>query len=487
MIPVILAGGSGSRLWPLSRSSYPKQFLPLTGKDTMLQLTLKRLDGVEGIKPPLVICNDDHRFLVAEQLRELGISGGEIILEPCGRNTAPAITIAALAAQGMDPDALLLVLPADHLIKDVHGFHNALDIARKSALDGALSTFGIVPTAAETAYGYIRANGDGPAHKVQEFVEKPDKETAKKYVNSSEYYWNSGMFVLKAERLLEEMERYAPEVLESCRISIGKAQRDMDFIRLIAEDFASVPSISIDYAVMEKTDTSVVVPLDAGWSDLGSWTALQEVEERDSSGNVVKGDVLAIDTSDSYVRAEQRLVATIGINNCIVVETADAVLVADKSRGQEVKTIVERLQAAKREECAFHRRVHRPWGFYEGVSLAERFQVKRITVKPGASLSLQLHHHRAEHWVVVRGTAEVTIGNDVRLFGEDQSTYIPIGTIHRLVNPGVIPLELIEVQTGSYLGEDDIIRVEDMYHREEHSDVTGNDKFELNAASLFKN
>jgi len=316
-----------------------------------------------------------------------------------------------------------------------------------------------------TGFGYIRADGDGPVRGVREFVEKPDRETAERYLQSGDYYWNSGMFMFKAERLLQEMERYAPEVVANCIKACEGAQRDMDFIRLDADAFAACPDVSIDYAVMEKTDASVVVPLDAGWSDLGSWGALQEVEDKDADGNVLKGDVLTIDTHDSYVRAEQRLVATIGIKDCIVVETADAVLVADKARGQDVKAVVEQLRAASREEYAFHRRVHRPWGFYEGISKSERFQVKRITVNPGASLSLQMHHHRAEHWVVVRGTAKVTRGEEVRLCQEDQSTYIPIGTIHRLSNPGVIPLELIEVQTGSYLGEDDIIRFDDDYHR----------------------
>lgn len=465
MVPVILAGGNGSRLWPLSRSSYPKQFLPLTGKETMLQLTLMRLNGLDGIMPPLVLCNNDHRFLVAEQLRELGSEGGQIILEPCGRNTAPAITVAALAAREKNPDAVLLLLPADHLIADTGAFHQAVMAASSSVDEGALSTFGIVPTSAETGFGYIRADGDGPVRGVREFVEKPDRETAERYLQSGDYYWNSGMFMFKAERLLQEMERYAPEVVANCIKACEGAQRDMDFIRLDADAFAACPDVSIDYAVMEKTDASVVVPLDAGWSDLGSWGALQEVEDKDADGNVLKGDVLTIDTHDSYVRAEQRLVATIGIKDCIVVETADAVLVADKARGQDVKAVVEQLRAASREEYAFHRRVHRPWGFYEGISKSERFQVKRITVNPGASLSLQMHHHRAEHWVVVRGTAKVTRGEEVRLCQEDQSTYIPIGTIHRLSNPGVIPLELIEVQTGSYLGEDDIIRFDDDYHR----------------------
>lgn len=465
MIPVILAGGSGSRLWPLSRSSHPKQFLKLTGDTTMLQKTLLRLKGIEGIQSPEVICNDDHRFLVAEQLRELG-SGGRIILEPFGRNTAPAIAVAALVAVERDPDSLIMVLPADHLIPDTPSFHQSVQTARAAAMDGYLVTFGVTPTRPETGYGYIRAEGKGEGAKpVKEFVEKPDQETADQYLASGEYFWNSGMFLFRASRMLEEMERFAPEVLKACRDALTEGARDLDFARLDPDAFATCPDISIDYAVMEKTDSAMVVPLDADWSDVGCWASLHELERGEGDGNVLLGDVLAEDTTNSYVRSESRLVAAVGMDGCIIVETSDAVLVADKSRAQDVKKIVERLKQADREEHEFHRRVHRPWGFYEGVTKADRFQVKHIIVNPGAALSVQMHHHRAEHWVVVRGTARVTCGDKNRLVSEDQSTYIPLGTVHRLENPGVIPLELIEVQTGSYLGEDDILRFEDKYQR----------------------
>ncbi len=463
MIPVILSGGNGSRLWPLSRASHPKQFLPLTGQRTMLQMTAERVGGLPGIEPPLVVCNQDHRFLVAEQLRELGVDPSDIILEPCGRNTAPAIASAALAK---DPDALLLVLPADHLIPDNAAFHAAVEHARPVALDGALVTFGIVPTHPETGYGYIRATQPGGPSPVAEFVEKPDTATAESYLADGRYYWNSGIFLFKASRILEELERHRPGLVDRCRRAFESARRDLDFVRLDAENFAACEGISIDYAVMERTDAAHVVPLNAGWSDLGSWAALQTAAQPDSDGNVLLGDVLAEATSGCYVRSEGRLVATVGIEDCIVVETPDAVLVANRNRSQDVKRIVERLKHSERPECDFHRRVSRPWGWFEGIARADRFQVKHIVVKPGAALSLQMHHHRAEHWVVVRGTARVTCGSETKLVSEDESTYIRIGQTHRLENPGVIPLELIEVQTGSYLGEDDIVRLDDPYQRD---------------------
>ncbi len=465
MLPVILAGGTGSRLWPLSRSSHPKQFLPLLGEQTMLQATLARLEDMEDIDPPLVLCNDEHRFLVAEQLREQGIDNPQIVLEPVGRNTAPAIAIAALVTVERDPEALLLVLPADHLIPDTAAFHHAVEQGRTTAEQGYLVTFGIVPTGPETGFGYIRANpGDG-CLTVDEFVEKPDSATAETYLKSGAYYWNSGMFLFKAARILEELEKYAPDILDSCRASLAESARDLDFTRLAPESFTACPNTSIDYAVLEKTEAAALIPLDAGWNDIGSWAALHDVERDAETGNVLRGDILVEDVRDCYIRSEGRLVAAVGVANCIIVETPDAVLVADKSRSQDVKTIVERLKKADRGECNFHRRVHRPWGFYEGVTRSDRFLVKHIIVNPGAALSLQMHHHRAEHWVVVKGTAKVTCGDEVRLISEDQSTYIPIGSVHRLENPGMIPLEIIEVQSGSYVGEDDIVRLEDNYQR----------------------
>jgi len=466
MIPVILSGGSGTRLWPLSREQYPKQFLPLTADGSMLQETLARLDGLEGLGAPLVVCNEGHRFLVAEQLREGGIEAAGILLEPIGRNTAPALAVAALAALEQDPEAILVALPSDHVIRDMEAFHAALREGLAAAEKGALVTFGVVPDRAETGYGYIRAAAaEGDVRPVQAFEEKPDRRTARRYVASGDCFWNSGMFMFRAGTYVAELDRHAPQILAATREALAKATRDLDFIRLDREAFESSPSDSIDYAVMEHTERAVVVPLDAGWSDVGSWSALQEVSERDPSGNVVLGDVLLHDVSDSYVRAEHRLVAAVGIRDHVVVETADAVLVAGREHVQEVKAIVAMLRAQGRDESAFHRRVHRPWGWYEGIAAAERFQVKHICVRPGGALSLQMHHHRAEHWVVVKGSARVTRGDDVFLLAEQESTYIPLGTQHRLENPGKIPLELIEVQTGAYLGEDDIVRFEDNYGR----------------------
>ncbi len=468
MIPVILSGGSGTRLWPLSRALYPKQFLALQNDGTSLfQGTLKRLEGVVGIEAPLIVVNAEHRFLAAEQLRESGIGEATILLEPEARNTAPALAVAALAAQDRDPAALLLVLPADHVIARPAHFHEAVGMGYAAARAGKLVVFGVVPDRPETGYGYIRMDGpvgDSPAP-VNAFIEKPAAEQAAGFLASGQYLWNSGMFLLRADRYLEELARYAPKVLEAAKAASIEARRDLDFTRLGGEAFCRSPAISIDYAVMEHTRDAVVVPLDAGWSDVGSWGALAAAGEADGSGNVLSGDTLVEDTERCYVRADSRLIATLGLRDLIVVETVDAVLVAERSRVQDVKLLVSRLHEAGRPESLLHKRVHRPWGWYEGMVEGDRFQVKRICVKPSAGLSLQQHHYRAEHWIVVSGTAEVRRGEEQFLLGEDQSTYIPLGMRHRLRNPGPIPLEIIEVQTGSYLGEDDIVRYEDNYGR----------------------
>lgn len=463
ILPVILSGGSGTRLWPLSREAYPKQFLPLAGEHTMLQSTWLRVAEVAA-QPPIVVANETHRFVAAEQLQQVGTTPSAILLEPAGRNTAPAIAAAALEARREGADPLLLVLPSDHLILDIEQFHQAIHAAAAIATQGKLVTFGIQPTAPETGYGYIKAiAGEGP-RAIERFVEKPDLATAQTYVASGEYYWNSGMFLFRASRYLEELERLQPKILAACRTSWEKARRDSDFIRLDAEAFTASPSDSIDYAVMEKTADAAVVPLDAGWSDVGSWTALRDVSEQDADGNAHRGDVIAIDCHDTFAYGD-RLIAMVGLDNVVVVETDDAVLVGRSDRMQEVKDVVARLKAAGRSEATWHRKVYRPWGAYDSIDNGERFQVKRITVKPGGTLSLQMHHHRAEHWIVVSGTAEVTRGDEVLLLTENQSTYIPLGVTHRLRNPGRLPLELIEVQSGSYLGEDDIVRFEDTYGR----------------------
>jgi mannose-1-phosphate guanylyltransferase/mannose-6-phosphate isomerase len=466
MIPVILSGGSGTRLWPLSRSHYPKQFLPLVTENTMLQETLLRLDGLGNIDNPIVVCNEDHRFMVAEQLRELGVTPQSILLEPVGRNTAPAVAMAALSADS--PDALLLVLAADHVISDVASFQLSILKAVQLADSGALVTFGIVPTGPETGYGYIQrgdADAAGESYSVAAFVEKPDLSTATAYIDSGDYYWNSGMFVFRASRYLEELERHNPAMLAACQKAHQNALVSPDFTRLGKEAFAACPADSIDYAVMEKTDSAVVVPLNAGWNDVGSWSALWDVAGKDVNGNAIKGDVLAVDTGNSYLHSENKLVAVVGLSDMVVVETDDAVMVSPRSRVQEVKQIVDLLKAAGRCEYETHRKVYRPWGYYDSIDLGERHQAKRIVVNPGAKLSLQMHHHRAEHWIVVKGTASVTRGEEQMMLSENQSTYIPIGTTHSLENPGVIPLEMVEVQTGSYLGEDDIVRFEDRYGR----------------------
>lgn len=466
LTPVLLSGGVGSRLWPVSRETHPKQFLPLAGELSMLQETLQRSSGMEEAAP-VVVCNEEHRFMVAEQLRQVNIKAGALILEPAGRNTAPAVALAAIQALNSDPQALLLVLPADHLIQNVPAFAAAVAKAIPLAEQGRLMTFGVVPSSPETGYGYIKCGAElaTDLYDLERFVEKPDAVTAQAYVDGGSHVWNSGMFLLSAAVYLEQLGEHAPRILECCQQAMAGASTDMDFVRPDSEAFLQCPSDSIDYAVMEKTAAGGVVSLDCGWSDVGAWSALWDVAERDAEGNVCKGDVMLDNCNDSYFRSDSRLLAAIGVDNLVVVETADAVLVADRSSVQDVKRIVNRLKDQKRPEVSQHRRVYRPWGSYESLVMSERFQVKRIVVNPGQTLSLQMHHHRAEHWVVVHGTAEVTCEDRVFMLGEDESTYIPLGHKHRLANPGRIPLELIEVQSGAYLGEDDIVRYEDIYGR----------------------
>ena len=467
ILPVIVAGGTGSRLWPLSRQLNPKQFLPLADAEmSMLQATILRLRGLDAATPQL-ICNEQHRFLAAEQLRQLDMEHASILLEPVGRNTAPAIALAALQACKDGQDPVLLVLAADHLIQDVPAFHASIQAALPLAQDGKLVTFGVVPDRAETGYGYIEK---GPAvgtggFAVNRFVEKPDLATACDYLASGNFFWNSGMFMFQASRYLQELERFQPQILVACRKALEGGTQDMHFTRVDTDVFAACPDDSIDYAVMEKTADAVMVPLDAGWSDIGSWSALWDVSPKDMHGNVFKGDVLSQASQNSYVHADSRLVTLVGVDDLVVVETKDAVLVAHKDKVQDVKKIVEQIKHDSRQEHINHREVYRPWGMYDSIDNGHRYQVKRITVKPGAKLSVQMHHHRAEHWIVVSGTAKVTNGERTYLVCENESTYIPIGQIHALENPGVINLELIEVQSGSYLGEDDIVRFEDKYGR----------------------
>jgi mannose-1-phosphate guanylyltransferase/mannose-6-phosphate isomerase len=468
ILPVIMAGGTGSRLWPLSRELYPKQFLTVSGELSMLQQTVARLSGIDH-QAPLLICNEEHRFIAAEQLRLGGFSHSGIILEPVGRNTAPAIALAALQAlknakQGEEP--ILLVLAADHLIENITAFQSAVAKALPFAQNSQLVTFGIVPTAPETGYGYIKAGEmQGNAFSVDQFVEKPDLETAQGYLASGHYYWNSGMFLFKASRYLEELKKHCPEIIIACEQAMAATDSDMDFIRVDKAAFEQCPDDSIDYAVMEKSNDVVVVPMDAGWSDVGSWSALWDVSDKDDNNNVTKGDVIAVGSTNSYLHAEHKLIAVVGIDNLVVVETKDAILVAHKDQVQDVKIIVNHLKKAGRTEHKIHREVYRPWGKYDSIDVGVRDQVKRITVKTGEKLSIQMHHHRSEHWIVVSGTAKVTNGEKTFLVTENESTYIPIGQIHALENPGVLPLELIEVQSGSYLGEDDIVRFEDRYGR----------------------
>jgi mannose-1-phosphate guanylyltransferase/mannose-6-phosphate isomerase len=469
LTPVILSGGAGTRLWPLSRELYPKQLLALTGTRTMLQQTALRLEGL-GAAAPVIVCNEAHRFLVAEQLRQLKLEPHAIVLEPAGRNTAPAIALAAHAAlkgaSASDPDPVLLVLPADHVIKDVPAFQRAVRQALPAAAAGKLVTFGIVPTAPETGYGYIqRGAASGALHAIARFVEKPDAARAAEFLASGDYYWNSGMFMFGARRYLSELARFAPEIARVCEAAFAAARADLEFTRIAPEVFASCPSDSIDYAVMEKTADAVVVPLAAGWSDVGSWAALHDATEGDAHGNVTHGDVISEDSAGNYLYSESRLVSTVGLRDHVVVETKDAVLVAPKNRVQDVKKLVSQLKERGRYEHSLHREVFRPWGSYDSIEAGSRFQVKRLKIKPGAQLSLQLHHHRAEHWIVVAGTARITRGEEEFLLEENQSTYIPIGMKHRIENPGTIMLEIIEVQSGSYLGEDDIVRFEDRYGR----------------------
>lgn len=463
--PVIMAGGTGSRLWPMSRELYPKQFLSLVGEQTLLQETLQRLEGLETAAP-LLICNEEHRFLAAEQLRQIGQLQHNIILEPVGRNTAPAIALAALAAVRKDEDATLLVLAADHAIADTQVFCDAVKQAEAFAEHGALLTFGIVPGHAETGYGYIkRGSSKGGAFEVAQFVEKPDVATAEQYLASGDYYWNSGMFLFKASRYLEELQTHRPDIYQACVKAMASTDADLDFMRVDEAAFSACPSESVDYAVMEHTRHAMMVPLDAGWSDVGAWSALWDIASKDSNNNVLKGDVISHNSAGNYIMAESTLVATVGVENLVVIQTKDAVLVADRHQVQDVKAIVSQLKEEGRSEHRLHREVYRPWGKYDSIDNGERYQVKRITVKPGEKLSVQMHHHRAEHWIVVSGTASVTIDDDTQMLTENQSVYIPIGSVHSLENPGKIPLELIEVQSGSYLGEDDIVRFEDRYGR----------------------
>ena len=476
ILPVILAGGGGTRLWPLSRGHYPKQFLAIGGQDSLLQQTLTRLVGTEYLSaaPAIVVCNEEHRFLVAEQARVTGVELATILLEPVGRNTAPALSAAAVIACRDGADPLLLMMPSDHLIADRDAFHRAVQVGAKLAAQGEVVTFGIVPTRAETGYGYIElgaplaAQTTAPGYAVKAFKEKPDADTALGYIERGGFLWNAGIFMLRASVWLAHAKRLCPAIVEAASRAIADGRQDGDFFRVEAEAFKTSPSDSIDYAVMEPLSVEGavrVVALDAGWSDVGSWASLWDVSTQDEHRNVSRGDVCIIDSHDNLIFAEHRLVATLGCADMVVVETADAVLVADKRRTQDVKQVVDWLTRQNRSERLIHRKVYRPWGTYEGVDAGDRFQVKRIAVKPGASLSLQMHHHRAEHWIVVQGTARVTRGEEVFLLSENQSTYIPLGATHRLENPGTIPLEIIEVQSGPYLGEDDIVRFEDKYKR----------------------
>ena len=466
MIPVILSGGSGTRLWPLSRSGYPKQFLDVTAQQTMFQLTLERLEGLQGnadnVVAPIVICNEDHRFIVAEQARVAGVTLRNILLEPVAKNTAPAIAAAAAVATADGQDPVLLVLAADHVINDVAAFHAAVKAGLPAAEDGKLVTFGVVPTAPETGYGYISVAhaieaGAGPqVQPVQAFVEKPNLATAQDYVAGGRHLWNSGMFMFRASAYLAELDKFAPDIASAARAAVELGKKDLDFVRLDATAFAASPEDSIDYAVMEKTDKAVVVPLQAGWSDVGAWNAVWQVSDKDAQGNSLRGDVVVHDVQGSHVHAGHRLVSVLGLQDVVVVETSDAVLVASKDKVQDVKKIVEQLKAKSRPEASLHRKVYRPWGAYDSIGNGDRYQVKCITVKPGAKLSVQMHHHRAEHWIVVSGTAKVQIDDKEVMLTENQSTYIPLGAVHALENPGKIPLELIEVQSGAYLGEDDL-------------------------------
>ena len=467
IIPVILSGGSGTRLWPLSRKQYPKQYLPLVGDNTMLQETILRLNGLDNLADPIIVCNADHRFLTAEQCQQIDIKNPTILLEPVGRNTAPAITAAALQSLKDTDNAVLLVLSADHVIQDVEVFHKAINIASKQAQGGKLVTFGIAPTNANTGYGYIKYSKDSidGVHKVEEFVEKPNFKTAQSYLEQGNYLWNSGMFMFKAAELIDELTIYSPNTIISVSNAVNNAAQDLDFIRLDKQAFESSPSDSIDYALMEKSDNVMVVPLDAQWSDVGAWSALYDVGVKDVNGNVIRGDVITKDTTNTYINANYHMVATIGIDNLIVVDTPDATFISTQDKAQEVRSIVESLQIDGREEGDIHRKVYRPWGWYDSIESGEYFQVKRLHVNPGARLSLQMHHKRAEHWVVVDGIATVTNGEKTFDLNKGESTYVPLGVTHALENNTQNPLEIIEVQSGTYLGEDDIVRFKDVYDR----------------------
>ena len=463
---MILSGGSGTRLWPLSRKQYPKQYLPLTGDNTMLQETILRLNGLDNITDPIIICNADHRFIVAEQCQQIDIVNPTILLEPVGRNTAPAIAAAALQSIKDSNDAVLLVLSADHVIQDVDAFHQAINIASKQAQYGKLVTFGIVPTDANTGYGYIqKGKSIEEVFEVKEFTEKPNQETAESYLEQGNYLWNSGMFMFQANTLIDELTNYSPDIVASVKNAVKNAAQDLDFIRLDKQEFESSPSNSIDYALMEKSNNVVVVPLDARWNDIGSWSALYDIGTKDDNGNVIQGDVFTEETTNTYINANHHMVATIGVQDLIIVDTPNATLISTKDKAQEVKKIVEQLQEQDREEQSCHRKVYRPWGWYDSIEMGVYFQVKRLHVNPGAKLSLQMHHKRAEHWIVVSGTATVINGEDILTLAEGESTYIPIGTTHSLENKTNKQLEIIEVQSGVYLGEDDIVRFEDIYGR----------------------
>ncbi|MEB3208829.1 MAG: mannose-1-phosphate guanylyltransferase/mannose-6-phosphate isomerase [Synechococcus sp.] len=478
LVPVILCGGTGTRLWPLSRASYPKQYWPLAGggEETLLQQTQQRLEGLEGLAAPLLICNEDHRFIVAEQMRQIGIEPAGILLEPVGRNTAPAVAVAALQATAQGDDPLLLVLAADHAIRNAAAFRDAITAGAAAAEAGQLVTFGIVPTAAETGYGYIEAAEPlGEVNRpvpIARFVEKPDRATAEQFLATGRFTWNSGMFLFKASAILAELERLVPEVVSACRLALEQESADLNFLRLEREAFAACPNVALDVAVMERTDRGAVLPLEAGWSDVGSWSALWETADQNPDGNVLRGRVISEASRNCYLRSEHRLVVGLGVEDLVVVETDDVVLVAHRDRAQDVKTIVGLLEQEGARESKAHRRIYRPWGAYDGVTEGERWQVKKIVVNPGASLSLQMHHHRAEHWIVVQGTAVVEKDGIEELVGENQSTYIPLGCKHRLSNRGKIPVELIEVQSGPYLGEDDIVRFEDRYGRSDAPAIT---------------
>ena len=467
IVPVILSGGSGTRLWPLSRKEYPKQYLPLAGDNTMLQETILRLSGLDNLADPIIVCNTDHRFLVAEQCQQIGVKNPTILLEPVGRNTAPAIAAAALQSLKTSDDTVLLVLSADHVIQDIDAFHEAINIANNQAQKGKLVIFGIVPKDANTGYGYIKSsksNTDG-TYKVEEFVEKPDLKTAEKYLDQGNYLWNSGIFMFKADSLIDELNTHSPDIVKLVSDAVNNATQDLDFIRLDKQAFESSPSDSIDYALMEKSDNVVVVPLDAGWSDVGSWSALYDIGLKNSSGNVLKGDVTVKDTTNTYIFASHHMVTTVGVDSLVVIDTPDATFIASQDKAHEVKSIVESLQKKGRDEAHSNRKVYRPWGWYDSIEVGKNFQVKRLHVNPGAKLSLQMHHKRAEHWVIVSGQATATNGEEVLTLDEGQSIYIPIGVRHSLKNHTDESLEIIEVQSGTYLGEDDIVRFEDIYGR----------------------